>query len=53
MPGRVMTKNVYNFRKDKDAKGTYYWIVDPSGKLLAYVDTLDMAIKLVEHLNRK
>lgn len=53
MAGRVMTKSVYSWQKDEDARGFYWWILSPDGTQLAYVDTLKMAITLIDHLNRK
>ncbi len=54
MSGVKVTRNTkYHWRKDHDKRGEYYWLVAPDGKLLGYVDTLEMAIKVLDHLNRK
>lgn len=53
MGGMHVGDGVYTYKQDKDAAGTYYWIVAPNGKLLAYVDSMSFVDTLLTHLNRK
>lgn len=43
---------LYSYRKYKDKKGTYYMIVDPTGRDLVPLDTVEYAKILLPHLNR-
>ncbi len=53
MAGRVLRVGpIYTYRKDKDKQGFFFWIVDPRGNLIAYVNEEYMARALVAHLNR-
>jgi len=53
MDGSIrVSEGLYSWRKDRDKAGVYYWILDPSGKELIYVDTRAFADVIVQHLNR-
>lgn len=42
----------YSYRKDKDSRGVYFFIVDPSGKDLVPLDNITYVQILLPHLNR-
>lgn len=43
----------YACQRDRDAKGFFYWILDPNGNRIAYVEEQYLAHQLVRHLNRE
>lgn len=52
MSGRVLQR-AYSYQRDRDARGYFFWILDPQGHKIAYVDEEYLARQLVKHLNRE
>lgn len=53
MSGVHVASNAYSYQRDRDAKGYFFWILDPSGHKIAYVDEEYLARNLIRHLNRE
>lgn len=52
MSGCHVTRGAYTWKEDRDTRGTFFWIVDPAGYSICYVDEMYMVRLLLKHLNR-